>query len=122
VFQRGANITAERTRFDFSFDRKLTPEEIAEVERIVNEAIDKKIPVVCENLPIDEARESGAVGIFDDKYGGIVKVYTIEGYDKEICGGPHVENTGDIGRFKIVKEESSAAGVRRIKAVVESAK
>ncbi|MDR3208990.1 MAG: alanine--tRNA ligase [Rickettsiales bacterium] len=121
VFQRGANITAERTRFDFSFDRKLTPEEIAKVEEIVNDAIDKKIPVVCENLPIGRARASGAVGIFDDKYGGMVKVYTIEGYDMEICGGPHVENTGDIGRFKIVKEESSAAGVRRIKAVIGGA-
>jgi alanyl-tRNA synthetase len=69
-------------------------------------------------MPIDQARKSGAVGIFDDKYGGIVKVYTIEGYDNEICGGPHVENTGDIGRFKITKEESSAAGVRRIKAII----
>jgi alanyl-tRNA synthetase len=118
VFQRGANITAERTRFDFSFDRKMTPEEIAAVEKIVNEAIDAKIPVSCENMSIADARASNAVGIFDDKYGGTVKVYDIPGYDREICGGPHVENTGDIGRFRIVKEESSAAGVRRIKAVI----
>lgn len=118
VFQRGANITAERTRFDFSFDRKLTPEEITAVEKIVNEAIDAKIPVKCENMSVDQARKSGAVGIFDDKYGTTVKVYDIPGFDREICGGPHVENTGDIGGFKIIKEESSAAGVRRIKAVI----
>jgi alanyl-tRNA synthetase len=119
VFQRGANITAERLRFDFSFERKMTPEEIDVVEKTVNEAISAKIPVVCENMSVTDARESGAVGIFDDKYGNTVKVYDIPGYDKEICGGPHVENTSELGHFKIVKEESSAAGVRRIKAVLE---
>ena len=119
VWQRGANITAERMRFDFSFDRKMTPEEIVEVEKIVNEAISAKIPVTLENMSVDEAKTSGAIGIFDDKYGSTVKVYTIPGFSKEICGGPHVENTGDLGKFKILKEESSAAGVRRIKAVLE---
>jgi alanyl-tRNA synthetase len=119
VFQRGANITAERTRFDFSFERKLTPDELAAVEKIVNDAIDAKLPVSCENMSVADARESGAVGIFDDKYGTQVKVYDIPGYDREICGGPHVGNTGELGRFKIQKEESSAAGVRRIKAVLQ---
>jgi alanyl-tRNA synthetase len=119
VFQRGANITSERLRFDFSLDRKMTPEEIAEVETIVNGAIVARIPVSCEDMSIKAARESGAVGIFDDKYGSAVKVYDIPGYDREICGGPHVENTGELGRFKIVKEESVASGVRRIKATLE---
>ncbi|MDR1826360.1 MAG: alanine--tRNA ligase [Rickettsiales bacterium] len=118
VFQRGANITAERLRFDFSFDRKMTDEEIRKVEEIVNKAIAEKIPVVCENMSVKDAKASGAIGIFDDKYGAVVKVYSIEGYSKEICGGPHAENTGDLGTFKILKEESSAAGVRRIKAVI----
>jgi len=119
VLQRGANITAERLRFDFSFERKLTPEEIAAAEKIVNEAIAAKIPVACESMSVAAARASGAIGIFDDKYGAAVKVYDIPGYDREICGGPHVENTGELGRFKIVKEESISAGVRRVKAVLE---
>lgn len=118
VFQRGANITAERLRYDFSFDRKMTPDEIAEVEKVVNDAIKAKIPVACETMTVAKAKASGAVGIFDDKYGADVKVYDIPGYDREICGGPHVENTGDLGVFKIQKEESSSAGVRRIKAVL----
>jgi alanyl-tRNA synthetase len=122
VFQRGANITSERVRFDFSFDRKMTAEEIAAVEKIVNGAIAAKIPVVCADMPVSEARDSGAVGIFDDKYGANVKVYDIPGYDKEICGGPHAGNTGELGRFRIMKEESSAAGVRRIKAVIGGVK
>lgn len=119
VFQRGSNITAERLRFDFSYSRKLTKDELKEVERIVNEAILKHIDVLCEEMTVKEAKESGAVGIFDDKYGEIVKVYTIPGYSKEICGGPHASNTSELKSFKIMKEEASSAGVRRIKAVIE---
>ena len=118
IIQRGANITAERLRFDFSCSRPVTKEELAEVERIVNEAIDAKIPVDCVEMPLDEAKEKGAVGIFTSKYGEMVKVYTINGFSCEICGGPHAGNTGDLGRFKIKKEQSSSSGVRRIKAVL----
>ncbi|MCL2339242.1 MAG: alanine--tRNA ligase [Proteobacteria bacterium] len=118
VFQKGSNITPERLRFDFSFDRKMTADEIAEVERIVNEAIKAAIPVVCAEMTPAAAHASGAVGVFDDKYGDNVKVYDIAGYDKEICGGPHAANTADLGGFKILKEESIAAGIRRIKAVI----
>ncbi len=118
VFQRGSNITEERLRFDFSFDRKLTAEELNEVSRIVNEAIDHRIDVVCEEMTIDEARDSDAIGVFDNKYGERVKVYTIQGYSKEICGGPHVPNTNELGEFVILKEEASSAGVRRIKAKI----
>lgn len=106
-------------RFDFNFDRKLTPEEISALENEVNSHIKEAIPVVCEEMPIEKARESGATGIFEDKYGEIVKVYTIGTVSKEMCGGPHAKNTGELGHFKIVKEESSGAGVRRIKAVIE---
>ncbi len=118
VFQRGSNITEERLRFDFSFDRKLTEDELNEVARIVNEAIDHHIDVICEEMTIDEARASDAIGIFDNKYGDRVKVYTIQGYSKEICGGPHASNTSELGQFVILKEESSSAGVRRIKAKI----
>ena len=119
VYQRGANITAERLRFDFSFDRKMTPEEIAEVEKLVNEAIDAKLPMNKSEMSVDAAHAAGAIGIFDDKYESLVSVYEVPGVSKEICGGPHVENTGELGKFKIQKEESSAAGIRRIKAVLE---
>lgn len=118
VFQRGSNITPERLRFDFNFDRKLTPDELAAVEKIVNDAINEKIPVVCEHMTPAAAHANGAVGIFDDKYGDDVSVYTIAGYDSEICGGPHAKNTGDLKSFKITKEEGVAAGIRRIKAVI----
>ncbi len=118
VSQKGSNITAERLRFDFSFGRKVTPEELAEVEAFVNEAIQADVTVVCEEMSPDEARAQGAIGLFDSKYGEKVKVYTIPGYSKEICGGPHVEHTGLLGKFKIKKEEASSAGVRRIKAVL----
>ncbi|MCL2331166.1 MAG: alanine--tRNA ligase [Proteobacteria bacterium] len=121
VFQKGSNITAERLRFDFSSDRKVTPEELAEVERIVNEAIAAAVPVVCTEMSPADAHAAGAVGVFDSKYGDVVKVYSIEGYSKEICGGPHAANTADLGAFKIQKEESIAAGVRRIKAVIGDA-
>ncbi|MGI6737931.1 MAG: alanine--tRNA ligase [Christensenellales bacterium] len=118
VMQRGSNITVERLRFDFSFGRKVTKEELAEVERLVNEAIDANAPVTSAEMSLDEAREKGAIGLFEDRYGEKVKVYTIEGFSVEVCGGPHVENTGEIGSFKIKKEESSSAGVRRIRAVI----
>ncbi|MDD3154053.1 MAG: alanine--tRNA ligase [Victivallaceae bacterium] len=118
VAQKGSNITTERLRFDFSHEEKMTPEEIAETERLVNEAIAAKIPVVCEELSIEDARKSGATGLFGDRYGELVKVYTMGNVSKEICGGPHAANTGDLGGFKILKEESSSRGVRRIKAVI----
>lgn len=120
VFQRGSNITAERLRFDFSFGRKLTKEELEQVETIVNEAIEKKLDVIMEEMTPEEAYQVGAIGVFSDKYGDKVKVYTIPGYSKEICGGPHAKNTGELVSFKIVKEEASSAGVRRIKGVIES--
>ena len=118
VFQRGSNITAERLRFDFSFGRKLTKEELEQVEAIVNEAIEKKLDVILEEMTPEEAYQAGAVGVFSDKYGDRVKVYTIPGYSKEICGGPHAKNTGELVSFTIVKEEASSAGVRRIKGVI----
>lgn len=119
IYQKGSNITPERLRFDFSFDRKLTNEEIEKVTKIVNEAIEKNIPVICEEMDIEEARKTEAIGVFEGKYGERVKVYTVEGYSKEICGGPHANNTRELNHFKIIKEESSSAGVRRIKAVLE---
>lgn len=118
IYQKGSNITSERLRFDFSFDRKMTDEEIEAVTEIVNEAIEKDIPVVCEEMSVEEAKASGAIGVFGDKYGERVKVYTIGEYSKEICGGPHAERTGELKSFKILKESSSSAGVRRIKAVI----
>ena len=120
VFQRGSNITEERLRFDFSFDRKLTVDELNEVSRIINEAINNSIDVICEEITLDEARAANAIGIFENKYSDRVKVYTIQGYSKEICGGPHASNTKELGKFKILKEEASSAGVRRIKAKIEN--
>ena len=118
IRQKGSNITAERLRFDFNFDRKLEPEEIAKIEKYVNDAIKADIPVVCEEMTLEEARARNAIGVFDNKYGEKVKVYTIGDVSCEICGGPHVQHTGELQGFKIQKEQSSAAGVRRIKAVV----
>ena len=119
VAQKGSNITAERLRFDFSFGRKMTPEELQEVERLVNVAIDAKAPVVCEEMTVPEAKAKGAIGLFESKYGERVRTYKMGEYSFEICGGPHAENTGDLGSFKIQKEESSSAGVRRIKATIQ---
>jgi alanyl-tRNA synthetase len=116
--QRGSNITPERLRFDFNCDRKLTDADIKFLEDFVNGAISKKIPVVCEEMPLDEAKRGGAEGIFANKYGGIVKVFKIGNISYEICGGPHAKNTADLVKFKITKEESSSAGIRRIKAVL----
>ena len=118
IQQRGSNITAERLRFDFNFPRKVTREELDEIEAYVNGAIEKGIDVQMQEMSLEEARESGATGIFESRYGERVKVYTIDGYSKEICGGPHAANTAELQGFKIKKEESSSAGVRRIKAVI----
>lgn len=118
VVQKGSNITAERLRFDFSFPRKVTPEELAEVEKLVNSAIKADVPIVCEEMSVEEAKAQGAIGLFESKYGSKVKVYTMGEYSKEICGGPHASRTGELGTFKIKKEEASSAGVRRIKAVL----
>ncbi len=119
VSQRGSNITAERLRFDFSFPRKVTPEELREVERLVNEAIAADVEITCEEMPIAEAKARGAIGLFENKYGEMVKVYTMGKYSCEMCGGPHASRTGELGTFKIKKEEASSSGVRRIKAVLE---
>ena len=118
VSQKGTNITAERLRFDFSFPRKVTPEELKQVEELVQQAIDAHVDITCEEMTVPEARAKGAIGLFGDKYGERVKVYTMGDYSCEICGGPHAANTGDLGTFKIKKEEASSAGVRRIKAVL----
>ena len=117
--QKGSNITTERLRFDFSHPEKMTKEQIQQVEDIVNEQIKRDLPVTCEEMSLEDAKNSGAMGLFENKYGDKVKVYTIGDFSKEICGGPHVTHTGELGHFKIKKEESSSAGVRRIKAVLE---
>ena len=120
IIQKGCNITSERIRFDFNLDHKMTDEEKAELTRIVNEKIKEGIPVTMKEMPYEEAKKEGAHGTFEDRYGSIVKVYTIGDFSKEICGGPHVNNTSELGTFKITKEESSSAGVRRIKGVLEN--
>lgn len=118
IQQKGSNITAERLRFDFNFPRPLTKEEIEEVEKEVNDAIQAAIPVVCEEMSLENARKKGAVGVFGDRYDASVKVYTIGDRSMEICGGPHASNTSELGKFTVVKEQSSSSGVRRIKAVL----
>lgn len=118
VFQKGSNITAERLRFDFSHPDKMTPEQINQVEDLVNDAIKADAPVSYQLMTVDEAKAAGAIGVFESKYGEQVKVYSMGSFSKEICGGPHVAKTGMLGSFKIQKEESSSAGVRRIKAIV----
>lgn len=119
VMQKGSNITPERMRLDFNVDHKLTSEELKTLEAFVNDAIQKEIPVTYEEMTLDEAKKSGAVGVFESKYGEKVKVYTIGDISKEICGGPHAKNTKDLHHFKIAKEESSSAGIRRIKAILD---
>lgn len=118
VCQKGSNITVERLRFDFNFSRPMTKEEIAQVEDFVNEAIQAGVDVQMQEMSLEEAKQSGATGLFESKYGEKVKVYTIGKYSKEICGGPHAKNTKELGKFKIIKEQSSSAGVRRIKAIL----
>lgn len=118
VEQKGSNITAERLRFDFSHNDKLTPEQIAEVENLVNKAIKENHEVSVAEMSVEEAKSQGAIGLFEDRYADKVKVYSIGNFSKEICGGPHASSTGFFGTFKIQKEESSSRGVRRIKAVL----
>jgi len=106
-------------RFDFSYGQKMTAEQIKKAEDIVNKKINEALPVKIKQMSLKEAKDLGAVGLFADKYGDRVKVYSIGDYSKEICGGPHVQNTKDLGHFKIIKEEAVSQGVRRIKAVLE---
>ncbi len=124
VYQKGSNINAERLRFDFSHPDKLTDEEKQKVEDLVNEQIQKNLPVSFKEMALEDAKKIGAMGVFEAKYGKKVKVYTIgkgdNVFSREICGGPHVKNTSELGKFKIKKEQSSGAGVRRIKAVLDS--
>ena len=117
--QKGSNINDERMRFDFNFDRPMTEDEIRQVENLVNEKIKEDIPVVYREMGLEEARKENFVGVFDSKYGETVKTYSIGEFSKEMCWGPHAKSTGELGRFRIVKEQSSSAGVRRIKAVLE---
>ena len=119
IHQRGSNITAERLRFDFNFPRKVEADELRQVEAWVNAAIAADVAITCEEMTVDEAREAGAEGVFSSKYGEVVKVYTMGPYSKEICGGPHAARTGELGVFKIQKEQASSAGVRRIRAVLQ---
>jgi alanyl-tRNA synthetase len=121
VEQKGSNITTERLRFDFSHPEKMTPGQIKQVEDLVNEHIARKLPVAMEVMTVEEARKSGAMALFQGKYEEQVKVFTIGDFSKEVCGGPHVGNIGELGRFRIKKEGSSSAGVRRIRAVLEQA-
>jgi alanyl-tRNA synthetase len=128
VEQRGSNINEDRLRFDFTHPEKMTADQILKIEDIVNEQINKKMPVSYQEMTLQQAKEYGALGVFEHKYGDVVKVYTVgpnssigsgQVFSKEICGGPHVDNTSELGSFKIIKEESSSAGVRRIKAQVK---
>jgi len=119
VHQRGSNITSERMRFDFSHGAKLTDEEKQKVEALVNEYIEKDIPVEKMEMKKEEAIAMGAEAMFIEKYGDVVTVYKIGDISLELCGGPHVESTGKLGHFKIKKEEASSSGVRRIKAILE---
>ncbi len=117
--QKGSNINDERMRFDFNFDRAMTEEEVKAVEDLVNAKIREDLPVVYREMSLDEARRENFVGVFDSKYGEVVKTYSIGDFSKEMCGGPHVTHTGELGHFHIIKEQSSSAGVRRIKAILK---
>lgn len=119
VQQRGSHINGERLRFDFSFDRKVTKEELVAVEAIVNDVIDQNLAINMSEMTVEQAKNLGAIGLFDAKYGDLVKVYSIGSFSLEICGGPHAKNTSELKHFRIVKEQSSSAGVRRIKAVID---
>lgn len=122
VEQKGSNITPERLRFDFSHPDKMTPEQIKAVEDLVNEQIKRQLDIRLEDMTLEEAKSKGAIGLFEDKYGARINVYFMGDFSTEVCGGPHVKNTKDLGHFKIQKEEASSRGVRRIKAVVGQAK
>ena len=122
--QKGSNITAERLRFDFTHDAPMSSDQIKSVEEIVNEQIKKDLPVSMETMELEEAKKSGAIALFGEKYEAQVKVYTVgkspsDYFTKEVCGGPHVERTSVLGVFKIQKEQSSSAGVRRVRAILE---
>jgi alanyl-tRNA synthetase len=119
VEQKGSNITSERLRFDFSHPEPMTPEQVRKVEEIVNEQIRRDLPVHFETMSLQEAKKRGAIALFGERYEERVKVYFVGDFSAEVCGGPHVEHTGELGSFRIVKEQSSSAGVRRIRAVVE---
>ncbi len=124
VWQKGSNITADRTRFDFTYPQKMTPEQIKQVEDLVNKWVETDAEMKQEMMPLEKARELGAIGLFGEKYADTVSIYTATDKDgnvisREFCGGPHVEHTGLVGKFKIVKEEAVSAGVRRIKATIE---
>ena len=118
LHQTGSNITSERVRFDFNFDRSLTPEEILKLEEVVNKKIAENLPVHFEIMPLKKAKELGAIGLFDEKYQEDVKVYFVGDYSKEFCGGPHVDFTGAIKKFKIIKQDNLGRGQRRIYAKV----
>ncbi len=120
IKQRGSNITPERLRFDFSFDRPLTEEEIKKVEDMVNDAIKKDYKITFEEMSVEEAKKRGAIGTFGDRYGEVVKVYSMGDFSREICGGPHADSTGELGKFLITKEQSSSSGVRRIRGELKS--
>jgi alanyl-tRNA synthetase len=119
IHQKGSNINAERLRLDFNFPRKLTEDELREIEQEVNFNIQKGCPVIRKEMPLEEAKKKGITGVFEHKYGDIVSIYTIGECSKEICAGPHVKNTCELGKLKIIKEESSSSGVRRIKAILK---
>lgn len=119
VAQKGSNITPGRLRFDFSHPEKMTAEELQQVESIVNEQITNDLPVSHSSMDLEEAEKMGARALFGEKYDKTVKVYSIGDFSLEVCGGPHVEHTGALGKFKIIKEQSSSQGVRRVKAVLE---
>jgi alanyl-tRNA synthetase len=118
VVQRGSNINRERMRFDFTHPKAMTKEEVAQVESMVQSFIDRDLPVSRSTMSLNDARNLGAIGLFNDKYGDEVQVYKMGDVSLEFCGGPHVEHTGEIGKFKIEKEQSSSAGVRRIRATI----
>jgi alanyl-tRNA synthetase len=119
VAQKGSNITVERLRFDFAHPQPMTEEEVRRVGEIVNEQIRRDLPIRMEIMTLEQAKAAGAIALFGEKYQEKVKVYTIGDFSKEVCGGPHVERTGALGRFIIQKEQSSSAGVRRIRAILE---
>ena len=119
IMQKGSNITAERLRLDFSFPRKLSEKEIQDVEDLVNAQVQKSCEVIREEMSLEQAKNKGALGAFEKKYGEKVSVYSVGNFSKEICAGPHVKNTCELGHFKIIKEESNSSGVRRIRAVLE---
>jgi len=119
IIQKGSNINPERLRLDFSFSRKLTQQELTQIEDLVNEKIQQSIKIIKKDMSLAKAKKENASGVFDEKYKDKVSVYSIENFSKEICAGPHVKNTSELGKFKIIKEESSSSGVRRIKAILE---